>query len=299
MASTSLPIGVALGVEPHHRRSRLGRAWRSVRRKPLGIAALAVLLLVVVLAVAAPLVTPSRYDHQDLAVSLESPSHAHIFGTDELGRETYSRVVYGARVSLGVGIVAVAIGLLIGMSTGLLCGYAGGAVDLTLQRIMDAMLAMPLLLTAMVIVTVLGASVRSVIIALGITIIPGVNRVVRGSVLAVKESLYIDAARTLGCRSEHIVLHHILPNTLAPVIVIASVTMGFAIITEASLSFLGMGVPPPYPTWGGMLGGSGVSSFEQQPWLAIFPGLAISITVLAFNLLGDTLRDLLDPRLRS
>jgi peptide/nickel transport system permease protein len=299
MATTSLPVGVALGIEPRRRRSRLGRALRSVRRKPLGIVALAVLLVVTVLALAAPLVTPSRYDHQDLTVSLESPSHSHIFGTDELGRETYSRVVYGARVSLGVGLAAVAIGLVIGMSSGLLCGYAGGAVDLTLQRIMDAMLAMPLLLTAMVIVTVLGASVRSVIIALGITIIPGVNRVVRGSVLAVKESLYIDAARTLGCRSEQIVLRHILPNTLAPVIVVASVTMGFAIITEASLSFLGMGVPPPYPTWGGMLGGSGVSSFEQQPWLAIFPGLAISVTVLAFNLLGDTLRDLLDPRLRS
>jgi peptide/nickel transport system permease protein len=275
------------------------RLRRIAHRKPLGAIAASVLMLVTVLALAAPHVTPSRYDHQDLTVSLEGPTRGHVMGTDELGRDSFSRIVYGARVSLGVGLAAVSLGLAIGITTGLICGYAGGVTDLTAQRVMDAMLAMPLLLTAMVIVTVLGASVRSVIIALGVTVVPGVNRVVRGSVLGVKAALYIDAARALGAPSLRIVLRHILPNILAPIIVAASVTMGFAIITEASLSFLGMGVPPPFPTWGGMLGSSGVSGFEQQPWLAIFPGLAISVVVLAFNLLGDTLRDLLDPRLRS
>jgi peptide/nickel transport system permease protein len=299
MTITSLPFDESLAGVAARRRSWSLRAWRIAHRKPLGAIAAAVLVMVTLLALVAPRVTPSRYDHQNLASMLETPSRSHLMGTDELGRDTYSRIIYGARVSLGVGVAAVALGLALGITTGLLCGYAGGITDLILQRVMDAMLSMPLLLTAMVIVTVLGASVRSVIIALGITVIPTVNRVVRGSVLAVKASLYVEAARALGCPSLRIVARHILPNILAPIIVAASVTMGFAIITEASLSFLGMGVPPPFPTWGGMLGGSGVSKFEEQPWLAIFPGLAISLIVLAFNLLGDTLRDVLDPRLRA
>jgi peptide/nickel transport system permease protein len=299
MTISTLPFDEALTGVSRGRPSLSLRVLRVAQRKPLGTIAAVLLVVVTALAVMAPRVTPSRYDHQDFGASLESPNRTHVMGTDELGRDTFSRIIYGARVSLGVGVSAVALGLVLGITTGLLCGYAGGLIDLTLQRIMDAMLSMPLLLTAMVVVTVLGASVRSVIFALGITVIPTVNRVVRGSVLSVKASLYVDAARALGCPSLRIVVRHILPNILAPVIVAASVTMGFAIITEASLSFLGMGVPPPFPTWGGMLSGSGVSKFEQQPWLAIFPGLAISLVVLAFNLLGDTLRDILDPRLRS
>lgn len=300
MAIGSVPLESSLGYVESRRRPWPARVRNIAQRKPLGTVAATLLVLVTFMALAAPRVAPFRYDHQDLTAALEGPVSAHhLLGTDQLGRDTLSRIIYAARVSLGVGLAAVALGLTIGITTGLLSGYAGGLADLTLQRVMDAMLSMPLLLTAMVIVTVLGPSARSVIIALGITVIPGVNRVVRGSVLAVKESLFVDAARTLGCPSYRIVLRHILPNILAPVIVAASITMGFAIITEASLSFLGMGVPPPYPTWGGMLGGSGVSSFEEQPWLAIFPGLTISAVVLAFNLLGDTLRDLLDPRLRA
>jgi peptide/nickel transport system permease protein len=299
MTISTLPFDEALTGVSRHKTSFSLRAWKIAHRKPLGALAATVLVIVTLLALVAPRVTPSRYDRQDLGAMLETPSRAHVMGTDELGRDTYSRIIYGARVSLGVGLAAVMLGLALGISSGLFSGYSGGVVDLVLQRVMDAMLSMPLLLTAMVIVTVLGASVRSVIIALGITVIPTVNRVVRGSVLAVKSSLFVEAARALGCPSYRIVVRHILPNILAPIIVAASVTMGFAIITEASLSFLGMGVPPPFPTWGGMLGGSGISKFEEQPWLAVFPGLAISLVVLAFNLLGDTLRDILDPRLRA
>src|SRR5205823_3946155 len=208
MAITTAPLEESLARSDSQRPAWTTRAWRTAHRKPLGAIAAAALLVITVLALAAPRVTPSRYDRQDLTVTLERPGRLHIMGTDELGRDTYSRIVYGARVSLGVGLAAVALGLAIGISLGLVCGYAGGVTDLTVQRVMDAMLSMPLLLTAMVIVTVLGASVRSVIIALGITVVPTVNRVVRGSVLAVKSSLFVEAARALGCPGFRIVISH-------------------------------------------------------------------------------------------
>lgn len=281
------------------RRGRTSRFLRFVRRKPLAAMGGLVIVALVVMAVFADQIAPRRYERQDIVSRLEAPSSRFLLGTDDLGRDLLSRIIYGARVSLTVSVGAVAIGLLGGGVCGVLSGYAGGKTDLVLQRVMDGILSIPLLLMAMVIVAALGSSLVNVILAMGVILIPGVNRVARGAVISVKELPFVDAGRSIGATPVRIVLQHVFPNILAPLIVISTINLGSAIITESSLSFLGMGVPPPYPTWGGMLSSTGRTYLQDAPWLAIFPGLAISLTVLAFNLLGDGLRDILDPRLRS
>lgn len=277
----------------------LATTLRLSRQKPLGVVSAGVILVVVVAAVLADQVAPFTYSQIDVPSRLQAPSVHHLFGTDDLGRDVFSRVVYGARISLVVGIAAVALGVVHGGVWGLLSAYVGGKVDMVIQRVMDAILSVPLLVMGLVVVATLGASLVNVILAVAFVLTPRASRLVRGSVLSIKEEAYIESARALGCSSWRIVLVHILPNVTAPIIVLASVSLGAAITLEASLSFLGMGVPPPFPTWGGMLGGEGRVRMIEAPWLAIWPGVAITLTVLAFNLLGDAARDVLDPRLRG
>lgn len=281
-------------------RSLLGVA----RRKPLGTAGAVVTLLLILTAIFAPVIAPfDPYDfnltERGLPLRREAPNGEFLFGTDALGRDVLSRIIYGARVSLLVGFLSVAVGTALGTAIGLASGYWEGKVDQVLQRIVDTFMAFPGIVLALAVVAVLGQSLINIILVISIVIAPGTSRVVRGAVLAVKQNVYVDAARSIGASDLRIVVRHLLPNVVAPVIIIATVWIGNAIVIEAALSFLGLGTPPPTPTWGGMLAGEGQRNLENAPWLAIFPGLAISIVVLSFNMLGDALRDILDPRLRA
>ena len=282
-----------------------GRSLLDVaRRKPLGTAGAIVTLLLIFTAVSAPLIAPfDPYEfnltEQGLPLRQQAPNGEFLFGTDALGRDVLSRIIYGARVSLLVGFLSVALGTTVGTAIGLASGFWGGTVDQVLQRIVDTFMAFPGIVLALAVIAVLGQSLMNIILVIAIVIAPGTSRVIRGAVLAVKENVYIEAARSIGASDLRISIRHVLPNVFAPVIIIATVWVGNAIVIEAALSFLGLGTPPPTPTWGGMLAGEGQRNLENAPWLAIFPGLAISIVVLSFNMLGDALRDVLDPRLRS
>ncbi len=292
------PVAVGIGAGQQVRRWRHQMA-RLARTQPLGTLALVICLIMVFMAVFAPLV--SRYD--PFATSaydrLLAPSATHWFGTDENGRDLYARLVYGARISMYVAFFSIAIGTFIGYLAGIVSGFVGGKIDDYIQRVVDAMLAFPSILLALTVVSVLGAGLDKVIAAIAITLAPRAARVSRGVVLSVKENVYIDAARVIGASSLRIMLRHVLPNTMAPFLVLASVALGGAILTEASLSFLGLGVPPPHPAWGRMLSGASQNLGLLAPWLMIFPGAAIMLLVLAFNLLGDALRDIWDPKLRG
>jgi len=275
-----------------------------VRRKPLGAASALILCGLVVVAILAPVLAPYdpykfNLNERGLPIRLQPPNAKFLCGTDPLGRDVLSRIVYGSRVSLIVGFASVAIGTLLGTLLGLVSGYWEGGVDQVLQRAVDTMMALPGIVLALAVVSVLGQSLTNIILVIGLVIAPGTSRVVRGTVLSIKQNTFIDAAYAAGATPWRIVLRHILPNAFAPILIIASVWLGNAIVIEAALSFLGLGTPPPTPTWGGMLSGEGRRNLETAPYLAIFPGLAISIVVLAFNMLGDALRDLLDPRLRT
>lgn len=275
------------------------RMSKFVRAKPLGALGMLVILVVITAAVAAPVLAIQDPLAQEPADRLAAPSSEHWFGTDDLGRDVLSRVIWGARISLWVGIIAVGIGVVAGTLLGIVSGYFGGKIDLLSQRLLDMVMAFPALILAMVITAVLGTSITNVMIAIGVVIVPNVARVVRPATLSTREQQYIEAAASLGASHLRIVAVHVFPNIVAPIIVLATAVLGNAILTEAALSFLGLGTPPPHPSWGGMLSGSSRLYLEIAPWLAIFPGLAITVTVLGFNLLGDALRDVLDPRLRG
>lgn len=279
---------------------RVGRpVLRFARRRPLGTLGAGIVLVMGVLALFAPLVAPYPYDVGDYSASLQAPSWAHWLGTDQAGRDIFSRIIYGARTALLVGFGASVIGSTVGLLLGVTSAYFGGRVDLVLQRFLDVLLSFPLLILALAIVTVLGPSITNVIIAITVPIVPRAARVVRATALSVKENQYIDAARALGASDLRIILRHMLPNSLAPYLIIMTAQLGQAILTEASLSFLGVGLAEPTPSWGLMLSQSASIYFEQAPWMAIFPGLAITLAVFGFNLFGDSLRDELDPRLRG
>jgi peptide/nickel transport system permease protein len=276
-----------------------GRAlWATVKRKPLGAASAALIAVLVLTAIFANVLAPYDPLDADPTIRLSRPSQAHPFGTDDIGRDVFSRIVYGSRISLWVGLLAVGIGTAVGMIIGLACGYWEGRLDIMLQRVMDAVQAIPGLVLALAIVSVLTPSTTNAMLAIAVVIIPGNSRIVRGAVLSAKQNRYVEAAQALGCRHPRILLSHILPNVTAPILVIASIWLGNAILIEATLSFLGLGTQPPTPSWGLMLSSTGRAFMEQAPWLAIFPGLAISLAVLGFNLFGDTLRDAWDPKLR-
>jgi peptide/nickel transport system permease protein len=251
----------------------------------------------VVTAMAAPFIAPYDPYKQSVRYRLRPPSSTFWLGTDQIGRDVLSRIVYGARISLGVGLLSTMLGALLGVPLGLVSGYRGGRFDLLLQRLTDAVLAFPVLVLALALLAVLGSSVLNVILAIGLVQAPRVGLIVRSSALAIKEESYVESARAVGCPEARVLLRYILPNVMAPIIVITTINLGQAIIIEAALSFLGLGTPPPTPSWGEMLSGAGKQYLLAAPWLAIFPGLAISLAVLGFNLLGDALRDLLDPRL--
>ncbi|PYN04825.1 MAG: peptide ABC transporter permease [Candidatus Rokuibacteriota bacterium] len=275
-----------------------------VQRKPLGAVSAAIVCGLIAVALFAPVLAPRdphafNLDERGLPVRMQAPSATFLLGTDPLGRDVLSRIVYGARVSLIVGFASVMIGTLLGTALGLVSGYWEGRLDQVIQRGVDTAMAIPGIVLALAVMSVLGQSLTNIILVIGLVIAPGASRVVRGTVLAVKQQTFIDAAHASGASPGRIVLRHVLPNVFAPILVIGTVWLGNAIVIEAALSFLGLGTPPPTPTWGGMLSGEGRRNLETAPYLAIFPGLAISIVVLAFNMLGDALRDLLDPRLRN
>jgi peptide/nickel transport system permease protein len=235
----------------------------------------------------------------EAASTLAPPGPAHWLGTDHLGRDIYSRIVHGARVSLIVGVASTLIGSVLGGITGLLSGYVGGKTDLLTQRCLDILQGLPLLVLALVMSASLGPSIENVIIAISVPIIPRAARIVRSSVLSIREMPYVEAARALGLRHLRIAFRHVLPNTMGPFIVLCTAQLGSAILVEAALSFLGLGVPEPYPSWGRMLSVSAAEYAQKAPHLVLFPGLAISLAVFGSNLLGDALRDTLDPRLRG
>jgi peptide/nickel transport system permease protein len=270
-----------------------------MKRKPLGTAAACLILLLVGPAIFADVLAPYDPFLTRPETRLLAPSWQHPFGTDDIGRDVFSRVIYGARISLWVGLLAVGIGTASGTLIGLICGYWEGTLDLMLQRVMDALQTIPGLILALAIVSVLTPNTTNAMLAIAVVIIPGNSRIVRGAVLSAKQNPYVEAARALGGSHLRLIASHILPNVTAPILIIASIWLGNAIFIEASLSFLGLGTQPPTPSWGLMLSGTGRAYMEQAPWLAIFPGLAISLAVLGFNLFGDTLRDVWDPKLRG
>lgn len=260
---------------------------------------LAMVVLLFAVALLAPIISP----HNPIATApddayLPPMSPGHLLGSDELGRDQLSRVLWGARVSLPVAFVAVGVGLVVGGFTGLLSGYAGGVVDLLLMRVVDALLAFPALILAIALVAALGPSIVNAMVAIGIVAVPVYARLVRGVVLQLKRMEFVTATRSLGASPLRIVIRHLIPNLMNPILVQVSLSAGFAILAEATLSFLGLGAQPPTPDWGQMIT-TGRTFLPNDPWLAIVPGAAISLTVYSFNLLGDSLRDALDPRLRS
>ncbi|MGA7803757.1 ABC transporter permease [Bradyrhizobium sp.] len=294
-----------IGYESELRRAGAGASggWRRLvflaQRHVLGAAGLAIMVLFVLTAVFADLIC--RYDplSVDAAHALAHPDIRHWMGTDSFGRDVWSRIVHGARISLAVGIGSTALGGSIGVMVGLASGYLSGWVDLVFQRLTDILQALPLLVLALVMTAALGPSLPNVILAIAIPLIPTVSRVVRANTLALREQPFVEAAKSIGMSEMRIALRHILPNTLAPLIVLATAQLGSTILTEASLSFLGLGIPEPYPSWGRMLSESAAEYVRTAPWLVIFPGIAISLAVFGTNLFGDALRDILDPRQRG
>jgi len=293
------PASPALSPRPQEvRRTRLQSLWRLVRRQPLGAFGAVVLLIMFVAAIGAPYIAPYDPTVGDPTALYQPPSAAYWLGTDAFGRDTLSRMIYGARISLAVGLGSSLIGVVIGAAVGIFAGYVGGWIDSIAQRIMDALLAFPMLLLAMAMATVLGSSLRNVIIALAMPIIPRAARIARASTLVLKDSAFIEASRAIGCSDLRIILRHILPNTFAPLLVIATAYLGLAIVQEAALDYLGAGIQEPQASWGLMMAGSATSLALVAPWIVIFPGLAICLVVLASNLLGDAIRDVLDPKLQ-
>lgn len=274
----------------------MGRFRTTLRRGGLGLLGGPLLILLVSVAVLAPLISPNPNFQADEI--LTGPSTEHWFGTDNLGRDTFNRIVWGARSTLAVAFGAVVVAALIGVSVGLLSGYLRGLFDAVVQRLVDAFMAFPALVFAMALIAAVQPGMLTLALTIGLIMSPGAIRIIRGVTLSTSSLAFVEAARAVGASDARIILRHILPNTIAPLLVVASVQLGAAALVESSLSFLGLGIPPPDPTWGQMLSGSGRIYMLSQPWLTVFPGAAIMLTVLAANLFGDALRDILDPRLR-
>ena len=269
-----------------------------LRRHPLGAVAGVIMGLIALAALSAAIVATQDPTRTDAAQTFLPPGPRHWLGTDHLGRDIYSRIVYGARVSLAVGLTTSALGGIVGGVVGLVSGYGRGVATAAIQPVLDIMQGFPLLVLALVLTAALGPSLPTVIVAIAVPFIPRVARVVRATTLAIRETTYVEAALALGASGLRVVVRHIVPNTLAPLIVLTTAQMGSAILVEAALSFLGLGVPEPYPSWGRMLSVSAAEFAQRAPWVVIFPGAAISVVVFASNLLGDSLRDFFDPRLR-
>ncbi|ACJ32744.1 ABC transporter permease [Anoxybacillus sp. LAT_35] len=272
--------------------------WIRFRKNKMALVGSGIVLFFILLAVFAPLIAPYEMNDQQLSMRLQAPSKDHIFGTDDFGRDIFSRVVYGARISLWVGFFSVLGSVVIGSLLGIIAGYYGRWIDAVISRIFDIMLAFPSILLAIGIVAVLGPSLKNALIAIAVINIPNFGRLIRSRVLSIKQEEYITAAKAIGMSDARILFHHILPNSMAPIIVQGTLAIATAIIEAAALGFLGLGAQPPNPEWGKMLADS-KAYLTQAPWTMIFPGLAIMLTVLGFNLMGDGLRDALDPRMKS
>ncbi|WP_273852920.1 nickel transporter permease [Guptibacillus spartinae] len=273
-------------------------AWKGFRRNKLAMVGMGIVLFFILLAIFAGVISPEGINEQKLGERLQAPSASHWFGTDDFGRDILSRIIYGARISLWVGFFAVLGSAAIGSLLGMVAGYYGKLVDTIISRIFDIMLAFPSILLAIAVVAVLGPSLRNALIAIAIINIPNFGRLVRSRVLSVKQEEYVMAARAVGMKDSRIIFHHVLPNSLAPIIVQGTLAIATAILEAAALSFLGLGAQAPQPEWGKMLADSR-SYIIQAPWTVFFPGLAIMLTVLGFNLLGDGLRDALDPKMKK
>jgi len=290
------PAAAALPLAPRP------TAWQQVtafvRQKPLGAAGGLVILAIIVVAALARTVAPWDPYAGDYALQFAPPSAEHWLGTDEFGRDVLSRIMYGARIALFVGFASSFAGCSLGALLGVLSAYWGGAPDLTLERLMDILLAFPQLILALAIAAMLGPAIPNVVIAIAIPMVPRVARVARAAALSVKEHPWVEAAQALGASSLRVVLRHIIPSILAPYLVMLTAQLGSAILAEAALSYLGLGAVEPTPSWGLMLSGSAPMYAEKAPWIAVFPGVAISLSVFGFNLFGDSLRDALDPKLR-
>jgi peptide/nickel transport system permease protein len=278
--------------------------WSFIKSQPLGFIGLLIILLYLVLAIGAPWIAPFDPEEVDFAAMLSKPSAAHLFGTDQYGRDVFSRLVYGSRTALAVGILSSLVGCTIGALIGAASGYFGGRVDTLVQRIIDILLAFPIIVLAMVVVAVLGKKQwygidLNLIAAIALPFIPKMARISRASTLSIAAMPYIDAARAAGFSHTRIILRHIMPNIVAPYLIMVTAFIAQAILLEASLSFLGLGVTEPTPAWGLMLSGASADFYKEAPWMILFPGLAITFAVFAFNMFGDSLRDWLDPKMKG
>ena len=281
------------------RRGALHAVLQFCRQRPLGAIGAGIILIMAFLAATAGLIAPYDPLETDYGAMLAAPSSAHWLGTDAFGRDVLSRIIYGSRTALTVGLGASLIGATLGSLIGVASAFFGGRVDLLVQRVMDVFFAFPVIILALAVVAILGTGAENVILAIAVPMVPRCARVVRSSALAIREMPYVDAARASGFGNGRIILRHMLPNVMATILIMATAFLGEAILLEASLSFLGLGVQEPVAAWGLMLRGAAVQFAESAPWMAIFPGLAISLAVFGFNLFGDSLRDALDPKLRT
>ena len=284
-------------------RGAAGRALEAIalfcRSKPLGALGALIVLGLLVTAVFAEWIAPYAYDQQIPDARLKPPGPGFLFGTDNVSRDVFSRIVYGARVSVTVGFLTVLMGNGLAAAVGITSGYFRGRYDIIVQRIVDAWQSFPYLIIVLSLLAVLGPGMFNVIFSLSILVAAAASRVIRGATLAVVEHPYVEAARAMGCGHLRIIVRHVLPNVMATIVVVATIGLGGVILAESALSFLGYGVPPPHPSWGAMLSGSGRTYMYAAPWMAIWPGVAISLVVFGFNMFGDALRDVLDPRLRG
>ena len=296
IAPAETPAAVeTLGRPP----SALDKALRFCARQPMGTLGLALVLIIAVAGLGAEWFAPYSPTANDFAVMTEAPSWAHLLGTDQFGRDLLSRIIFGARTALIVGFACAIVGGLAGLVLGVASAYFGGRLDLMLQRIFDVLMAFPLIIMALAMVAIFGTGVHNVIIAITIPLVPRCARVVRSSALAIREVPYVDAARACGFSHARIILRHMVPNVMAPFLIMVTAFVGQAILAEASLSYLGLGVQEPVPAWGLMLQGGAEEYATTAPWIAVFPGLAIALTVFGFSLFGDALRDAIDPKLRE
>ena len=292
MASTSLERI----AERKRKSSLINFIKRLVKDKPLGAVGAVITLLLLLVGIFANYLAPYGMN-QSTSSLLAAPSVMHWFGTDNIGRDVLSRVIYGARISVIVGLAGSSLAVMTSVIIGMVSGYIGGAFDLVLQRIVDAWMCIPALIISIVLISIIGPGMWQVTLVVGLNLGVASSRIIRGATMSIKENLYLQAAKATGCSTPRILIHHVLPNIMAPIIILFSTVMPTVILVEASLSFLGFGIPPPAATWGGMLSGAGRTFMLQAPWIVVWPGLALSIVVYAVNMFGDALRDLLDPRL--
>jgi peptide/nickel transport system permease protein len=298
MADSARTIAVPDALPRPWRPPRAGAlALRFCRRKPLGAIGAVIILALLVMAVFADRIAPYAYDES--VARMKPPSAQFWMGTDNLGRDVWSRVVYGARISVTVGFATVALLTVLATAIGVSSAYIGGAYDILIQRVVDAWISFPALVIILSLLAALGPGLLNLIFALSLIGAAGTSRVIRGATLSVMQNPYVEAARAIGAGHGRILLLYVLPNIMATIIILATIGLGTVILAESALSFLGFGIPPPYPSWGGMLSGSGRTFMYHAPWMALWPAAAISLAVFGFNMLGDALRDVLDPRLRG